>query len=123
MNEVAHDPIVAAVQDAVIVSRAVAAMIGRDRAEDATELVASLAIMECCAAEAAIERGRVRRKLLEIARGKAARARCTIDAAVAWRAVTFVDICDARAAISEAEAALAPPEPYAIFAFGQRRRT
>ena len=118
-----NDPIVATVHDAVIESRALVAMIGRDRAEDAADLAASLAIMEACVAEAAIERGRVRRKLLEIARGKAARARYTIEAAVAWRAVTFVDVCDARAAIVLAEDALAAPEPYAIFALRRTQAT
>lgn len=107
-NSVAHDPIVASVHDAVLVARPLVALIGRERVEDAAELTASLAIMEACAAEAAIEHGRVRRKLLAIARGKAARARAALDAAVAWRAVTFVDIVDARAAIEEAERALAP---------------
>src|SRR5579862_6734705 len=96
-DRAAHDPIFATVEDAVLVSRPLVKMIGRDRAEDSADLAASLAIMECCASEAAFERGRVRRRLLEIARGKAARARAALDAAVAWRAVTFIDVADARA--------------------------
>jgi hypothetical protein len=106
-DRLTHDPIVALVQDAVLVSRALVVLIGRDRWEDSADLAASLAIMECCAVEAAFAHGRVRRKLLEIARGKAARARAALDAAVAWRAVTFVDVVDARAALAEAEHALA----------------
>jgi hypothetical protein len=105
-DRLTHDPIVAVVRDAVLVSRELVALIGRDRWEDSADLAASLAIMEHCAAEASFEHGRVRRKLLAIARGKAARAQAALDAAVAWRAVTFVDIADARAALAEAERAL-----------------
>jgi hypothetical protein len=105
-----RDPVVGVVRDAVTVAQALVAPIGQQRAEDGAELAASLAIMECCAIEAAIERGRVRRKLLEIARGKAARACAAIDIAVAWRAVAFFDVADARAALVEAERALTHPD-------------
>jgi hypothetical protein len=121
-GRIERDPIVGAVRDAVLVARALVAPIERHRAEDGAELAASLAIMECCATEAAIERGRVRRKLLEIARAKAARACAAIDVAVAWRAVAFFDVADARAALEDAERALTRPEPTAIFAFGPRRQ-
>ena len=117
---IARDPVVAAVRDAVKVARALLEPIGRHRAESGEELAASLAILECCATEAALARGRVRRKLLSIARGKAARACAAIDIAVAWRAVAFFDVADARAALAEAERILTWPEPAPVYAFGQR---
>ena len=108
-DTVADDPIVAAAQDAVRTTSLLVPRIARDHLETAADLVASLAVMECCAAEAILEHGRVRRKLLAIARGKAARARCALEIAAGWGALEVADTADARAALDAAEDALAPP--------------
>jgi hypothetical protein len=111
---VAHEPMVAAAQAAARAAGELVPRIAPDAVEVASDLVASLAIMECCAAEAAVERGRTRRKLCDIARGKAARSRCALDIAVARGILRGGDVTDARDALDDTLELLAPPRRPAL---------
>jgi hypothetical protein len=109
-DKLEDDPDLAPVRSAVqIAATLVPRMTSEDYAYLAAELAASLAIMEECAGSALLERGRVRRKLLEIARGKCIRARCQLEPAVVYALLRSTEIAHAHAALEAAEAALAPP--------------
>jgi hypothetical protein len=105
---VAHEPMVAAAREAVREASELVPRIAPEAVEVAADLVASLAVLECCAAEAAFERGRLRRKLCEIASGKAARSGAALDIAVDWRILDADDVAKAKAALDAATAALIP---------------
>ncbi|HTJ41143.1 MAG TPA: hypothetical protein VL463_03580 [Kofleriaceae bacterium] len=115
------DPALSPVRTAVELAAALIPRLVRDDDDHlAAELITSLAIMEECAASATLEQGRVRRKLIEIARGKCARARCSLEIAVAWEVVTEADIAEAKAALDAADAVLAPPPRVTLSALLRR---
>src|SRR5262245_58266196 len=105
----AEEPMVTAAREAARVGRELvprAAAVARLVADD---LVASLAVMEHCALEASWCRGRVRRKLADIARGKAARSGAALDILVDLYDFGDADVAPVRDALEEAMGALAPP--------------
>lgn len=107
---VAHEPPVAAARAAVCAASELIPWIARSSSDVAADLVASLAVMECLAAEAMFERGRMRKRLLQIARAKAARAHGAIDAAEAWGGCPDDLVASAQSMLELAIDALLPPE-------------
>lgn len=117
---VAHEPPVAAARAAVCATSELIPWIARESCDVAADLVASLAVMECLAAEAMFERGRVRKRLLEIARGKACRARGTLEVADAWDACPTDALASAQSLLELAIDALGPPEHVPLSALLRR---
>jgi hypothetical protein len=87
---------------------ALIAHLSRQDVDLAADLIEAVAVLECCAFEASLDRGRVRRRLCEIALVKAMLCRAALDDAVAQRMLSTGAAVPVRRALDAACAALAP---------------
>ena len=104
----APDPMAAAVDGAACAVRALCGHLLERAPECVDELRDAVAVMTSCAWEASHHRGSIRRKLLEIARSKAARALAALDVAESWGVPGDDAMAAVRDALIEAIDALAP---------------